>query len=473
MDHLLVEIAALKTALAEREAALAERDAALAERDAEVAELNRRLAEVERVLNRNSSNSSKPPSSDKPGAKKRKKKQSGKKPGGQPGHKGKARSLVPPEHVDVVVVHPIAGACGKCGDDSVKQLAVGRRHQVFELPEIRPEVTEHQLMKGRCAGCGCRRHAGLPLDVPAGCLGPRAQAHLTTMTGVFQLSRRETERYAREVLHLDVSLGTISNTEAVVSRALAPAYREAKLAIREAPHVHADETGFQRKAQRTTTWIFSTLMLAVLCVGKDRSRRSRYRTLGRNFKGSLSTDRYAVYADIPAHRRQLCWAHILRVFVALVDEKDEETAKVGRRLLRAGQGVIHLYNSLRRGQIQRTRFDRCIRRYRHYLEQCVGRHRALPGLKTLAEAFLLTPASLWLFTTRPDVTPTNNMAERDLRPFVLRKRKTFFTQSWRGDRFIERFATAVQTCRKQARNVFDFVVSSLAGRQSLLPASDG
>jgi len=82
VDHLLVEIAALKTALAEREAALAERDAALAERDAEVAELNRRLAEVERVLNRNSSNSSKPPSSDKPGAKKRKKKQSGKKPGG-------------------------------------------------------------------------------------------------------------------------------------------------------------------------------------------------------------------------------------------------------------------------------------------------------------------------------------------------------------------------------------------------------
>jgi len=69
------------------------------------------------------------------------------------------------------------------------------------------------------------------------------------------------------------------------------------------------------------------------------------------------------------------------------------------------------------------------------------------------------------------VTPTNNMAERDLRPFVLRKRKTFFTQSWRGDRFIERFATAVQTCRKQARNVFDFVVLSLAGRQSLLPAS--
>ena len=192
MDHLLVEIAALKTALAEREAALAERDAALAERDAEVAELNRRLAEVERVLNRNSSNSSKPPSSDKPGAKKRKKKQSGKKPGGQPGHKGKARSLVPHEDVDVVVAHPIAGACGKCGDDSVKQLAVGRRHQVFELPEIRPEVTEHQLMKGRCAGCGCRRHAGLPLDVPAGCLGPRAQAHLTTMTGVFQLSRRET-----------------------------------------------------------------------------------------------------------------------------------------------------------------------------------------------------------------------------------------------------------------------------------------
>ena len=83
---------------------------------------------------------------------------------------------------------------------------------------------------------------------------------------------------------------------------------------------------------------------------------------------------------------------------------------------------------------------------------------------------MLTPASLWLFTTRADVTPTNNMAERDLRPFVLRKRKTFFTQSWRGDRFTERFSTAVQTCRKQSCNVFDFIVSTITAPVADCPA---
>ena len=120
-----------------------------------------RLAEVERVLHKNSSNSSKPPSSDPPHLKKHKKKPSGKKQGGQPGHKGRARSLVPPERVNVVVAHPIVGPCGQCGTVDVKQVSVGERHQVFELPDIRPEVTEHQLMKGRCVGCSCRRHFAL------------------------------------------------------------------------------------------------------------------------------------------------------------------------------------------------------------------------------------------------------------------------------------------------------------------------
>jgi hypothetical protein len=90
----------------------------------------------------------------------------------------------------------------------------------------------------------------------------------------------------------------------------------------------------------------------------------------------------------------------------------------------------------------------------------------LVGLRTLAHAFWLTPASVWLFTTRDDVEPTNNLAERDLRGFVLRKRKTFFTQSWRGDRFVERVSTVVITCRKQQRNLFDFIIDSCAGRSS-------
>lgn len=453
-DDLLAENAALK--------------AALAARDAELLALTEHVAKLERLMRKTSTNSSAPPSSDPPSVERRKKEPTGRKPGGQPGHEGHARVRVQLDDVDHVVLHAIAGACPRCGGTALCRVKIGRRHQVALLLGERAEVTEHQCQRGRCKECGCRRHAALPPGVSPGCLGPRLQARLATMTGGYQLSRRQAEQYAREILHVDVSLGTVSNTEAVVSRALAPAYREAKAEVRKSEHVHVDETSFQRKGERTTTWVYARLLLAVLAVGKDRGRRALVRGLGRNYQGSLSTDRYVVYDIFPAGRRQLCWAHMLRAFVALIDEGGE-TGRVGRRLLRAGQRVIHLYNRHRRREIPRPVFERGVRRCRFVLEQLLGRHPDLPGLRTLAHAFWLTPESVWLFVARDDVPPTNNLAERDVRLFVLWKRRSFFTQSWRGDRFVERLMTVVVTCRKQARNLFDFVVETTRAALAGLP----
>ena len=243
--------------------------------------------------------------------------------------------------------------------------------------------------------------------------------------------------------------------------------------------MHVDETGFQRDNQRTTTWVKTTLLLAVLAVGKSRSRNAFHRFVGWSFRGMITTDRYVVYDVVEAHLRQLCWAHILRAFKALVDEGGE-AGRIGGKLLKTSRRVIGAYNKWRAGHLKREVFERVMRRCRVVLEKRLGRNMELPGLRTLAHAFILTPASLWLFSTPEAVAlgigPTNNMAERDLRRFVLWKKRSFFTQSRRGDHFMERTSTIVMSCRKQGRSFFAFIADAVAAKlsggvgPSLLPA---
>jgi transposase len=234
-------------------------------------------------------------------------------------------------------------------------------------------------------------------------------------------------------------------------------------------HQNVDETGFQRNGTSTTTWIKTNLRLAVLSVGKSR-RRSAFKTfVGWRYDGMVTSDRYAVYDAVAPEKRQLCWAHILRVFKALVDEGDQ-VAVVGSKLLQAGRLVIRAFNRWRDQRIRRGRFDRVVGICRRTIENLLSRNMELPGLRTLAHAFILTSSSVWLFTTDVGVSlgiePTNNLAERDLRRFVLWKKRSFFSQSRRGDRFMERAMTIVCSCRKQGRDLHEFVVKAVVARKS-------
>ena len=428
---------------------------------AENAELKRRLDELEKMLRRNSTNSSAPPSRDGPSVQRQKKQPTGKKRGGQPGQKGTARLLLPTNEVDHVVEHAIEGACD-CGCSTVR-LRNPERRQVFELPEMRPVVTEHRLQRGWCSGCRRRRRATLPAGVPTGCLGPRMQAMVATLTGSFHISRRDAERFLDENLGMKVSLGTISNTEAVVSEALAAAHAEAHAHVRQAPVKNVDETGHDGP-QGKTAWVGSTPQATCIQVGLDRSRASLETFIDVNV-GVIGSDRYAVYNSVDPGRRQLCWAHIVRAFKALVDDGGEH-ARVGQMLLDTSREVLHGWNEHRRRRKQRDEIEPLLRRSRANFNWLLSKYASLPGLRTLSHAFVLTPASVWLFTTRDDVEPTNNLAERDLRPLVMWRKTSFGTDSARGDRFMERALTVTQTLRRQGSRLYAFVVNSVVAKLS-------
>ena len=159
--------------------------------------LQEKVRELTARLNKDSTNSSKPPSSDKPWKERRKQKPTGRRPGGQPGHKGKARELLPQEQVDrIVPVFP--KVCAGCRSTLRPEDVAGDpyRHQVIDIPPVVAKVVEYLLHALECSRCGEVTLADLPEDVPNQCAGPRLQAILSLLTARFRVTRRE----ARDVV---------------------------------------------------------------------------------------------------------------------------------------------------------------------------------------------------------------------------------------------------------------------------------
>lgn len=175
-----LEIARLQTQIATLHLQLTR----LAALELEVAELRERLGQ-------NSSNSSKPPSSDLPGHQSQHKRApSGKKAGGQPGHPGSSRSLLPPAQVDrCVELRPFS--CRQCGSLLLGEDPQPARHQVRELPRVQPQVIEYRRHRLTCLACGALNQADWPTEMPAGNLGPRAQAIIGYLTGRLGVSQRD------------------------------------------------------------------------------------------------------------------------------------------------------------------------------------------------------------------------------------------------------------------------------------------
>src|SRR3954466_11302430 len=186
-----------------------------------VQSFERRVADLEERLGRNSTNSSRPPSSDPPSVKRRPlAPPSGKKRGGQPGHRRHVRPLVPPEQLrQVVECRP--PACRRCGDALAGDDPEPIRHQVAEVPPIRPVVDEYRLHRLKCPRCRTTTRAKLPPGVPAGAFGPRLRAILSVLAGAYRLGKRPIRQLASDLLGLSISAGMICRRERQAAAELA------------------------------------------------------------------------------------------------------------------------------------------------------------------------------------------------------------------------------------------------------------
>jgi transposase len=325
---------------AEAEAILdGDRETALAllMRVGELIEANRRLearvAELEQWLNRSSRNSSLPPSQDPPSAPPRPRRSgAGGSAGGQPGHEGKNRRLLPLEQVDEVIEHWPA-CCARCAHRFSEaeriDVASRQRHQVAELPLITLRVSEHRLHRLRCPACGQEARAELPAEIPRGAFGPRLQAAVATLAVRNRVSRRDTVELIGELFGCRLATGTI---DAIVQRAgaaLEQPHAQLSEQIRSAPAVNIDETGWRLRGSKRTLWGALSERAALFRIAPDRHQREAKALLGDDFGGIVCSDRWWAYDYLDPQQRQLCWVWVPRTRSRLTRWSDDSRGVAG------------------------------------------------------------------------------------------------------------------------------------------------
>lgn len=445
------------------------------ELQAAVAVLQEQVRLLTEAKNRNSSNSSRPPSSDPPWRQRPGKPPTGKKRGGQPGHPGACRQLVPESAVDqVVVVCP--PACGHCGQDFAAQLPQRRKYrrwQVVELPPIRPVVTEYQLLARRCSGCGRRTWAELPSGVRRRCVGPRVQAITTLLAGACRLSRRQVQSLLQDLFGITLSLGTLTALEAATAEALTAPYQELAAAVPQAPVLGVDETSWREAGTLHWLWTAVTRQFAFYRLDRHRSRAA-YEALvaegrARPEAGGdgeppgpvIISDRYSAYGHLPPERRSLCWAHLARDFRA-AQERGGVDGAVGSWVLELFGKILGAWRAYRRGELTREAFVVRLTARQEELRTPLrwGSEAGTRPTRALCNDLLDRWESLWTWLEVEDGEPTNNAAERALRPAVLWRKSSFGHQSDTGEQFVERMLTTVMTLRLQRRNLWDYLVQT-------------
>jgi len=435
-----------------------------------LSEFEKRFAELEARLSENSTNSHRPPSSDPPWTKRAgRKKPTGRKQGAQPGHEGATRPLIPVEKVDRVVPH-FPEACGRCrlpfGARTASEGREPRRHQVWEIPPTKPVIVEHQAHCRTCRHCGETTQAELPPEIAVSSFGPRLQATVALLTGRFRLSRREAEEATSVLFGVDMALGSITAMEKATSEALAKPYDEALAKVRVSDVVNADETGWrERLGVRAWLWVAVTSTLAVFAVDPRRNRDAFKRLLGA-FKGVLVTDRWGAYLDHPTDRHQVCWGHLRRDFEKLV-LRGGEAAVLGNALLAETATLFETWHALRRGEIDRAALRRRIAPVKARFHELLveGLQNSHPKANGLCAKLIPVWPSLWVFVENEGVEPTNNDAERALRPAVLWRKGSFGSQSESGSTYVARVLTIVASLRKQGRHVLDFLIAAVTAQR--------
>lgn len=436
----------------------------------ELVALHKRIEELEERLRTDSHNSSKPPSSDPPEKTSPKKQSGARKRGAQPGHEGKNRALLPAEEVDKVVDCRPPPRC-ECGGRVRPSDADPQRRQLFEIPRINISVTEYRLWAGACKVCGRLYRGGLPPGVPDGTLGPRAMAIVALLSGKFHLSKRNIEEILGDVFGLTICLGTVSKTEARVAAALEEPVEEARQFVQRQAVVNMDETGWKQGGKKRWLWAAVTSAVAVFAIRASRGTKVAVEVLGEAFRGILVSDRWSAYNWVDAARRQLCWAHLKRDFVKIA-ERAGASARIGTGLLECTGTIFGLWYRLRDGPFTRPAFQEAMRPIRQRVEALLDQGTQCGHAKTqrTCKRILKLKAALWTFVEVPGVEPTNNAAERAVRPGVLWRKRSFGTQSERGNRFVEAMLTVSTTCRLQARNVLEYLVRAIEAALSQQPA---
>jgi len=451
-------------------------DAAVA---AAVAPLLARIAELEQQiarLKKNSSNSSKPPSSDivKPTKITDCRKKGKRRKGAQPGHPRHERTPFTEEEIDRQVTYEREDLDPKEWEPLDEWDVV----QQIELKESPVEIIEHRARHYRHRCTQQVVCAALPEEIKtAGLVGPRLSAYVAFLKGACHMSYTTIQTLLADVFGVQLSTGQLTKiTTRRVSAALAEPYEQLRRALPEEPQLGIDETGHKDEGQRHWTWCFRARSFILFLIASSRSSEVLEQVLGAAFDGVINCDYFSAYRKFmngSSAIMQFCLAHLIRDVKFLAEQNDKVTRNWAERMLKGFEelfGLIHRREQLGEGRFQ-TQLERC-------RDKLVGQFKSAPdrpGVRDLRQRFKLHAKQFFTFVTTPGIEPTNNLTEQAIRYIVIDRKVTQGTRGHNGQRWSERIWTVLSTCRLQRRSAFQFLSDAvhafLSGDQapSLLP----
>jgi transposase len=310
-----------------------------------------------------------------------------------------------------------------------------------------------------------------PPEVPPGSFGPQVVALVALLHGRYRVSTREIALLLDDLWHLPISLGSVPALYQTASTALVPVYSEVQAVIQAQAVANVDETSWKERHQQRYLWVAVTLIATLFMVGR-RSREAFTSLLGAAFGGIVGSDRYSAYAHLPVEQRQLCWAHLKRDW-QFFRERDGPVGVWGEAAMAEITKLFTCWHRFRNGEVDRAALQQEMAPIQAELRALVERGRdELPWEKArgFCRDLLGVWPALWTFVHVEGVEPTNNAAERALRPAVLWRKGCYGTDSSDGSRFVERLLTVTTTCRQQQRDVLPFMADAVRAHWAGQPA---
>jgi transposase len=471
-ERLRREVERLRRQLCEQAEEIDQNKKQIADAEKQIADLERQLA----LRQQNSTNSSKPPSSDglagEPRQRGRRKK-SRRKAGGQPGHRGAHRPLVAAERVDEI--RPVLPKqCRHCGHslpakiEQARTIGAVQRHQVTEIPPIQARITEYQCHRVVCPECGESTRAVVPEEA-TGQFGPQLTALIAYLTVVCRMPRRVVEALLEQVLGIEISLGSTQKCWEEASQAVAAPCQELERQLQDEAVLNVDETGWRTNGGKRFLWAFVAVRYVVYTVAPTRGSEVLIRLLGAVFRGVLCSDRFSAYLKYHSGKAQFCWAHLKRNLLGIVEfTKSTAVERFCRNALAQHARLFRLWHKFRSGQIDRHQLQARSIPIQKRIFALAERHLDSPRreVRNLATALFEHNGRLFTFLELEGVEPTNNSAERALRTGVQWRKICFGNRSANGELATARLLTVAETCDLQSLNILAYLSAAIACHRS-------
>ena len=428
---------------------------------AENAELKRRLAELEALVQqlraqleaarRAGKRQATPFSKGQP-------KERPQKPGRQPGHPAAQRAT--PEHVDHIEEAPLPLTCSDCGGAVIEE-RVQVQYQVDIPRPIPTVVTQFNVHVGRCECCQRRFQGRHPdqtsdaLGAAAVQIGPHALGLAAEMKHGLGVSYGKVARLLETSFGLRLERSTVARADARLANKLGPTYQRLILRLRRSEVVHADETGWKVAGHNAWLWVFTNDGLTVYVIDPRRAHEVVERILGEDFAGVLGCDCFLAYDALDGYTQSKCAGHLLRRCAEISESKTGRAVRFSQRVARLLRTAITLKQ--RGPQLSEHGYAVACGRLEAALDRLLAGQYTDPDNARLAKLLRKQRAHLLTFLYVEAVAPTNNAAERELRPAVIIRKTNGCNRSPTGAHAHSILASVIRTCQKHGRDFVEMV----------------